>query len=111
MTMKAGRDTGSLMNHLMSGPPAETTASEATAAPPRKIVLTYTTIDRLYERRVFKTLKGARKYARKRIGTLYDISETFNYAVDMFGTGKLTATGATLDELLARGDDEKEATT
>lgn len=65
-----------------------------------RITLYYKTIDRFSERRTFKTLKGARAYARKRMGTSYYISETFHYAVSFDGVGKLEARGATLDELL-----------
>lgn len=67
----------------------------------RDIRIRYSTIDGFYESRRFKTLAGARAYARKRIGTTYDIGETFGYAVDMHGIGKITASGATLEELLS----------
>lgn len=63
------------------------------------IKLSYSTIDRFYETRSFKTLKGAKAYFDRRIGTTYDIG--FNYAVDMFGTGKLRILeGTTWAELL-----------
>lgn len=59
----------------------------------------FTTIDGFRESRSFKTLKGAKAYFDKRMGSTYDIS-TLGYAVDMFGTGKLTLSGATWTELL-----------
>lgn len=69
----------------------------------RTIKLTYSTIDRFSESKTFKTLEGARAYFARRIGTSYDISETFNYAVDAYGTGKLTIReGTTWAELTGR---------
>jgi hypothetical protein len=67
------------------------------------IVITYRTIDRFYERRTFKTLAGARRYARKRLGTSFDVGGFGGYAVDGFGTGTLRVTGVSLDTLLELG--------
>ena len=69
----------------------------------RLIKLRYSTIDRFSETRTFKTLKGARAYAKRRIGTTFDLGST--YAVDMFGTGKLEASGVSLAELFEVKDD------
>ncbi len=48
--------------------------------------------------RKFKTLKGAREYAQKCIGAHPEISVS-GYAVGMYGDAKITARGATLEEL------------
>lgn len=51
------------------------------------IVTHFRTIDHFRERRVFKSWKGARAYARKRIGDTYDVGSF--YLVDAYGIGKL----------------------
>lgn len=62
------------------------------------IRIRYSTIDHFSETRTFKTLKGARRYAKRRMGTMFDIGS--GYAVDMFGTGKITVSGTDLYTLL-----------
>ena len=65
------------------------------------IKLRYSTLDGFRESRSFKTLAGAKAYATRRVGTAYDVSLAFNYAVDMFGTGKLSiVAGTTWKDLL-----------
>ena len=63
-----------------------------------RIVIRYRTIDRFSERRVFTTLKGARAYARKRLGDSFDIGT--GYAVSGDGIGKVMVEGIGLHELL-----------
>lgn len=50
--------------------------------------------------RHFKTLAGARKFAREKMGQYYDIGSW--YAVSGSGTLRMTAEGATLEALLAQ---------
>lgn len=65
------------------------------------IKLRFSTIDHFSETRTFKTLAGAQRYATRRLGDSYDVSLAFNYAVDMFGTGKLSIVeGTTWKELV-----------
>jgi hypothetical protein len=59
------------------------------------IRLRYTTIDGLKESKVFYTLAAAKIYAERRLGKAYDVSTAYNYAVDMYGTGKLSIVGGT----------------
>jgi len=72
----------------------------------RDIRTSYRTVDRYYESRRFKTLAGARKYARKRMGENCDYG--MSYAVDMYGTGRLRVTGATLTELFSKDEDPRD---
>lgn len=65
---------------------------------PMDITIRYSTIDHFSETRRFKTLEGARKYAKMRMGDTFDIGSS--YAVDMFGTGKLEVRGVSLETLL-----------
>jgi hypothetical protein len=58
-----------------------------------KIVLTYTTLDRCYVRRQFKTLAGAQAFGQKYVGEAPEISERFHYAVSADGVGKITVSG------------------
>lgn len=66
----------------------------------RVIKLAFTTMDGFREYKTFRTLKGARAYAKKRLGDAYDVSHTFGYAVNAWGDGKLRVDGATWTELL-----------
>jgi hypothetical protein len=65
----------------------------------RDIRVTYSTFDRYRESRRFKTLKGARAYAQRKIGVHPEISVTFHYAVSAYGDAKIEVRGATLAEL------------
>jgi hypothetical protein len=56
---------------------------------PDVIRVRYSTIDRFSESKRFKTLKGARAYVARRLGTSYDLGG--NYAVSGDGVGKLMA--------------------
>lgn len=56
---------------------------------PAVIKVSYSTLDRYYESRRFKTLKGARAYVAKRLGTSYDAGVA--YAVSGDGVGKVTS--------------------
>jgi hypothetical protein len=56
---------------------------------PAVIKVHYSTIDRYSESRRFKTLKGARAYVAKRLGTSYDAG--IAYAVSYDGVGKVTS--------------------
>lgn len=62
---------------------------------PRDIRLRYSTIDRFSESKRFKTLDGARAYAKRRLGDCYDVSLAFNYAVSGDGVGKVSIAGGT----------------
>ena len=67
------------------------------------IVVTYTSIDRCYVRRQFRTLAGARAFAEKYVGPTPEMGRT--YAVSGDGIGKIVVRGATLQELFpASGD-------
>jgi hypothetical protein len=65
----------------------------------REIKLHYSTMDRFSKSASFKTLAGAQKFAHKWVGKHPDISETFGYAVSMYGDGKITFRGVTSAEL------------
>jgi hypothetical protein len=71
------------------------------------IRLTYSTIDRYRKAGVFKTLKGAQKFAHRWVGPHPEVSETFRYAVSADGVGKLTVDGVSFAELFPdhTGDD------
>ena len=56
------------------------------------IVLVFTTIDRLYETKKFKSVEGAVKYVRKRLGRLCDMVDR-NFAVTAYGDGTLSCRG------------------
>jgi hypothetical protein len=56
---------------------------------PDLIRVRLTTIDHYAESRRFKTLDGARKYARRKLGDTFDIG--LHYAVDAYGCVKLEA--------------------
>lgn len=64
-------------------------APKPTPTLPEVIKVNLRTIDGYSESRRFKTLKGARAYAAKKLGTSYDIG--LSYAVDMYGVVKLSA--------------------
>lgn len=50
--------------------------------------------------RTFKTLKGAQKFAHEMVGAHPEISETFQYAVGMYGDTKIEVRGdATLKQV------------
>lgn len=70
---------------------AALTPPPAPAAPvlPAVIKLSYSTIDRYYESRRFKTLAGARAYAKRKLGESFDLGGS--YAVSFDGVAKLTA--------------------
>lgn len=67
---------------------AALTPAPAPALPP-VIKLSYSTIDRYYESRRFKTLAGARAYAKRKLGASFDLGGS--YAVSFDGVAKLTA--------------------
>lgn len=64
-----------------------------------EIRVRYRTIDRFSQSRKFKTLKGAQRFAQKWVGKHPDISDTFGYAVNMHGDGKITCEGCSIHEL------------
>jgi len=66
------------------------------------ITVRFRTIDHFSETRKFKTLKGAQAYAKRRIGSPFDIGETFGYAVDAYGIGKVTVEGTSIHELMGQ---------
>lgn len=66
-----------------------------------KITVVYRSIDRYRERRTFKTIEGARKFAHKWVGAHPEIGST--YAVSGDGMGKVTVNGATLADLFPEG--------
>lgn len=64
------------------------------------IVVQYESIDHFKERRRFKTLAGAQRYAQKRVGARPEIATIFDYAVSGDGVGKIVPVeGCTLAEL------------
>ena len=66
---------------------------------PDVIRVSIRTIDRYAESRRFKTLAGARAYARRKLGDAFDIGGS--YAVDAYGVVTLTTNiplGVLLDE-------------
>jgi len=71
----------------------------------RDISVLYESIDRFCQRRKFKTVKGASKFARKWVG---DHPEQGSYyAVSFDGVGKVSWSGATFDELFPRPEPAK----
>jgi hypothetical protein len=62
-----------------------------------KIVVRYSSIDRYRERRTFKTLKGAQRYAQHWIGAHPSLGGW--YAVSDDGVGKIEVDGCALREL------------
>jgi len=66
------------------------------------IIVRYSSIDRFSKTRKFKTLKGAQRFAQKYVGETPEISETFQYAVSMYGTGKIECEGMALKALFPR---------
>jgi len=68
-----------------------------------EIILVYTSIDRCYVRRKFKTLAGAQGFAWKMVGETPEIGHVFQYAVSDDGIGKIEIrSGATLQEIFPR---------
>lgn len=67
---------------------------------PTKITITYQAWDGYRARRVFKTLKGARRYAVERVGETPDFGS--GYAVSFDGVGVVYAEGCSLAELFGR---------
>lgn len=63
------------------------------------IIVTYRSIDGYSQRRTFKTLKGARRFAHKWVGSHPEISEAFQYAVSGDGIGRVTWSGCTANDL------------
>lgn len=74
-------------------------SARAAAAPGPVFRFSFSTLDGFRESRSFKTLKGAKAYFDRRMGTSFDVSG-LGYAVDMFGTGKLYLSGASWTDLL-----------
>ncbi len=72
----------------------------------RDIRVRYSSIDRCYINRRFRTLEGARRFAVRYVGETPDIGYTFNYAVSADGIGKVTVSGATLAELFPAAADD-----
>ncbi len=72
----------------------------------RDIRVRYSSIDRCYINRRFRTLEGARRFAARYVGETPEIGYTFNYAVSADGIGKITVDGATLTELFPRSADD-----
>lgn len=66
------------------------------------IIVRYQSIDHFSQRRTFKTLEGARKYAFKRVGKDAEISWNFYYAVSSDGVGKITCDGVSIFKLMDR---------
>lgn len=72
---------------------------------PKPIELRYSTIDHFVERKIYWSMEGAQAYARKRMGTDFEISNTFGYAVSSDGVGKLEILdGVTFQQLLGRSE-------
>ena len=72
------------------------------------IKLTFSTIDGLNERKQFKLLAGARKYAQAKLGRYVDISG-LGYAVGADGVSKIhRVSGCTLEDLFAEDSKEPE---
>lgn len=68
--------------------------------------LGYSAIDRYRERRTFKTLKGAQRFAQKWVGETPELAPT--YAISSDGIGKIQASIPVLDlfPILKIADDE-----
>jgi hypothetical protein len=62
-----------------------------------RITVVYSSVDRVRNRRKFKTLSGARAFAHKMVGPHPEIG--FRYAVSGDGIGKVTVEGVSLAEL------------
>jgi hypothetical protein len=72
----------------------------------RDIRIHYSTIDRFSETRRFTTLAGAQACAQRRLGTRFDVGQS--YAVCGDGVGKIEVAGASLAELTGITDDGTE---
>lgn len=70
--------------------------------PAVEIKVKYSTIDRFSQKRTFKTLEGAQKYAQKWVGETPEISTTFQYAVSSDGTGKIEVEGCSIRKLFPK---------
>lgn len=69
------------------------------------IKIKYSSVDGYLQRKSFKSLKGARKYAQERIGTYPEMGST--YAVSGDGIGKIEVIeGVTLRQLFGNYEDE-----
>lgn len=68
----------------------------------REITVRYSSLDRFSQKRKFKTLAGAQRFAAKWVGQTPDVSEAFGYAVSMDGIGKVTWSGCTAAELFPK---------
>lgn len=64
----------------------------------RNITVTYEATDGYRDRRSFKTLVGAQRYAQKWVGAHPEKSD-LGYAVSGDGIGKVTVRGGTIEEL------------
>lgn len=62
------------------------------------IVIRVESVDGYKSRRKFKTLAGARKYAKHVLGDVFDVGDS--YAVSMCGTVTLRVEGCSLNDLL-----------
>jgi hypothetical protein len=63
------------------------------------ITVTYSSIDGCRKSRKFKTIAGARAFAKHWVGDSPEISSFGSYAVSFDGVGKVTASGITLQAL------------
>jgi hypothetical protein len=63
-----------------------------------EISVTYAAVDGYYTTRLYKTLRGARKFAQDMVGKHPDMSG-FDYCVSFDGVGRIRVFGCTLDEL------------
>jgi hypothetical protein len=70
-----------------------------------EITVRYSTIDHFRETRKFRSLKGAMRYAHRRVGPHAEISPNFGYAVSEDGIGKITVEGdASIYTVMGRPD-------
>ena len=63
-----------------------------------EISVTYAAVDGYYTTKLYKTLRGARKFAQDMVGKHPDMSG-FDYCVSFDGVGRIRVFGCTLDEL------------
>lgn len=64
------------------------------------IHLRYTTIDHYGESRRYRSLDGAQRYAREKMGNIFDISEMTNSVISSAGVAKITVSGITAKQLM-----------
>lgn len=71
------------------------------------IIVTHKAVDGGYDRRTFKTLEGARKFAWHWVGENAEVSWSYGYAISDDGIGKVTVKGdATVFDLFPRAKRE-----